>query len=149
VDSLDKLLRLSRIPDRLPHRPDGTAERGITDELIGPDLCTQLLLGHDMVPMFHKIHQDGKGFGSEMNGVAMAQQDMALGVEHTLPKGVDHTTPHCSLHCGLCRLCVTEHCSKPSSAFHENCTKFAHCLQETSKTNLFFLYMLCEKLKRK
>jgi hypothetical protein len=43
--------------------------------------------------MLHEVLQDGKGFGAERDGVALARQDMALRIEHTLPKDVDHRTP--------------------------------------------------------
>jgi len=52
MDRLDEVLGLSSIPDGLPHRPHRATERGITDELIGPDLFTQLVLGHDTIAMF-------------------------------------------------------------------------------------------------
>src|SRR2546422_10252690 len=51
MDRLDELLSLPSIADGLPHRPHRTAKCGITDELVGPDLFTQLVLGHDTIIM--------------------------------------------------------------------------------------------------
>src|SRR5437660_105801 len=52
MDRLDELLSLPSIPDGLPHRSHRTAKCGITDELVGPDLFTQLVLGHDTIIIF-------------------------------------------------------------------------------------------------
>src|SRR5262245_12592770 len=52
MDGLDELLGLPSIPNGLPHRPDRAAKRGITDELVGPDLGTQLVFGYDTITMF-------------------------------------------------------------------------------------------------
>jgi hypothetical protein len=52
VDRPDELLGLPIIPDGLPHCPHRTAKCGITDELVGPDLFTQFVLGHDTITMF-------------------------------------------------------------------------------------------------
>ena len=41
---------------------------GVTDELVGPDLHTQLVLGDDTIMMLDEVHQDFKGFGSEFDG---------------------------------------------------------------------------------
>jgi hypothetical protein len=93
MDCLDELLGLPSIPDGLPHRPYRTAKCGITDELVGPDLFTQFMLGHDTITMFYEIHQDFEGFRPEFDGFARARENMELGIEHTLAKCVDHHVP--------------------------------------------------------
>jgi hypothetical protein len=52
MDRLDEVLGLPSIPDGLPHRPHRTAQCGFTDELVGPDLFTQLMFSHDTISMF-------------------------------------------------------------------------------------------------
>jgi hypothetical protein len=52
MDRPDELMGPPSIPDGLPHRPHGTAESGITDALVGPDLFTELVLGHNTITMF-------------------------------------------------------------------------------------------------
>jgi hypothetical protein len=52
MDRPDELRGLSSIPDGPPHGPHSTAQGGITDELVGPDLFTELVLGHNTIAMF-------------------------------------------------------------------------------------------------
>jgi hypothetical protein len=52
MDRPDELMGLPSIPDGLPHRPHGTTQSGLTDELVRPDLFTELVLGHKTITMF-------------------------------------------------------------------------------------------------
>jgi hypothetical protein len=72
MDRLDELPSLPRIPDGLPHRPHGAAQGGLTDELVGPDLCTELVFGDHTIMMLDEVHQECKGFGPEFDGLSSA-----------------------------------------------------------------------------
>jgi hypothetical protein len=72
MDRLDELPSLSSIPDGLPHRPYSTAKGGVADELVGPDLCTQLVFGDHTIMMLDEVHQDCKGFGTEFDRLSSA-----------------------------------------------------------------------------
>jgi hypothetical protein len=51
MDRPDELMGLPSIPDGLPHRPHSTAQGSLTDELVGPDLFTEFVLGHNTITM--------------------------------------------------------------------------------------------------
>jgi hypothetical protein len=93
MDRSDELLSLSRVTDGLPHRPHRTTKCGVTDELVGPDLRTQLVFGDYTLMMLDEVHQDFKGFGTELDRLSCASEDMELGIEPTLAKSIDHSAP--------------------------------------------------------
>jgi hypothetical protein len=86
VDRPDELRSLPRIPDGLSHCPHRTAQGRFTDELVGPDLFTELVLGHNTITVFQEVHQDFKGFGPELDGLSRTREDMELGIELTRTK---------------------------------------------------------------
>src|SRR5207237_9107077 len=65
IDGLDEPLAATAIPNRLAHGFDRTLECGLADELLWPDLLTQLLLGDDPVRMRQQVSQDLEGFAPQ------------------------------------------------------------------------------------
>src|SRR5262245_44410192 len=52
MDRPDELRGLPSIPDGPPPAPPSTAQGGSPEELVGPDLFTELVLGHNTIAMF-------------------------------------------------------------------------------------------------
>jgi hypothetical protein len=90
IDGLDEPLAAPTIPNRLAHGLDRTLERRIADELLRPDLLTQLLLGDDPVGMRQQIGQDLERFAPQPADASGAGQLIALCVEGPLAEDVDH-----------------------------------------------------------
>jgi hypothetical protein len=66
-------------------------QRGITDELLGPDLIAQLLFGDDLLAMRKQVGENLEHFTPQPDGLASALQHMALRVERTRAEDIDHT----------------------------------------------------------
>src|SRR5438132_12988130 len=62
IDRLDELLSAPAVPNRLAHGFDCTLQRRNADELLRPDLLTQLLLGNDPVGVRQQVDEDLEHF---------------------------------------------------------------------------------------
>src|SRR5690349_4801233 len=105
--------------------------------------------------MLDEVHQDFKGFGTELDGLSSAGEDMQLSIEHTCTKGVDHHAPRglllCCLHISTplwARPAVRHWCRRGRKVIgvpvhngaiyqspHMLCKKFARFLQAAFKTS--------------
>jgi hypothetical protein len=73
VNGLDELLSAPAVPNGLAYGFHRTLECRIADELLWPDLLTQLLLGHNPIAMRQQVSQDLERFApqpSDVSGVA-------------------------------------------------------------------------------
>jgi hypothetical protein len=90
-------LGVPTIPNRLPHRHDVTVQRGIPNELLGPQILQQFLLENDPVPMRQQVREDLKRLGLQRHGFPGMMALIALGVEAVVAKDVAHYHPFSSL----------------------------------------------------
>jgi hypothetical protein len=61
----DDLLRAPAVSNGLTHCTDRAFEHRVADELVGPDLPAQFLLGHDTIPGFEQGKKDLEDFGPQ------------------------------------------------------------------------------------
>jgi hypothetical protein len=90
IDGLDELLSASAVADGLAHAFDRALQRRIADELLGPDLLAQLLLGDSAVVVRQQVGEGPENFPPRPDALAGPAQHMALRVEFILPEDVDH-----------------------------------------------------------
>jgi len=90
VQRLDEPLRLPCVTDRLTGLFDAGIQRGLTDELLGPQVIEKLLPGDDSSAMGDEIEQDIKHFRAELDHHACAAQFIAARVQHIVTKEVPH-----------------------------------------------------------
>src|SRR5262249_33843021 len=90
IERLQEPLAPPAVSNRLAHGFDRTLECGVADELLGPDLLAQLLLGDDPVGMDQHIGQDLKHLAPQPVDAPGAGQLRALRIEGTLAEDVQH-----------------------------------------------------------
>jgi hypothetical protein len=90
IDCLDESLLAPTVPNDPAYGFDRTLQRRIADELLGPDLLAQLLLGDDPVGMRHQVGEHLEHFAPQARDLPSAAEHRALCVEGTFSKDVDH-----------------------------------------------------------
>src|SRR5262245_49564302 len=92
VARLNDALRLPRIAHSPAHRPQGTLQRCITDELLRPHLFAQLLLVHHALTMCQQVLQHLEHLRAQGHSLPSTTQDNTLGIQLTIGEGVNHAT---------------------------------------------------------
>src|SRR5215831_19610233 len=79
--SLDVLLMLRGVAERLAQRGDVYREVRLCHETVGPDFPLQFIFCYKLAISFNQSQQNVKGLRCERNGLACTQQRVIRGVE--------------------------------------------------------------------
>ena len=90
ADRLDALLRVSAVANGLADRHHPLRENPFTDKAARPQLLEQFALGDEAVAMLEEIGEDIDGVRLQRTHRPRAPEFVAVGIERTRPKRVDH-----------------------------------------------------------
>src|SRR5262249_6152658 len=90
MDGLEERWHSPTIPNGPAHGSDGALQGGIAEAELRPDGLAQFLLGDVAVMVCQQVREGLEHFTAQTDSLAGTIHDMALYVEFTVPKDVNH-----------------------------------------------------------